>query len=432
MSTKTAARRAASEDSTLRHVPITSLRTSLGALRRGRTAARRRSLLEDLPIRVVAVEDDGYEVVDGFKRLERLRAAGAALVPVLVDAPGSGPELKRRLLEANAPPRTVGPLDEAEVVRSLVEEDKLTIAAAARVLEKRPHWAERRYVLATRLSPRLAARLAHGTVGPTVALALAPFPHDEQDALALAAERAELPAREVLALTAAWRATEDEDERRALLDDPRGRLAPLHARATLTPLGPRARSVVERLDAIEDALRDLVVFELPQGLTDAEQRRLEARLARVHHQLRETARVLGVEDGPVSPMSQEEEPDDGDGRRSGAEGAGGGSGSTRPEAQGDPARGAGGDPQAREGLRGARDREAGRPFEEAREERPRGGEAALGGRAGHRFRRDRGRSRRRRSRRRASSIRTGSGFASSSGTGSRRAAFCGRSGGRTG
>jgi ParB-like chromosome segregation protein Spo0J len=78
-----------------------------------------------LPLRVAAVEDGTYEVLDGFTRLARWTRDGHPHVPVVVeDAPGV--VRKTRLLEANAPRRTLSPMDEARVVRSLAEDDRFT------------------------------------------------------------------------------------------------------------------------------------------------------------------------------------------------------------------------------------------------------------------------------------------------------------------
>ena len=56
----------------VRFVPLARIRTSFVSLRRGRLGLTDPDPLADQPLRVVA-SGDGYEVVDGFKRLERWR-----------------------------------------------------------------------------------------------------------------------------------------------------------------------------------------------------------------------------------------------------------------------------------------------------------------------------------------------------------------------
>jgi len=104
----------------LRVVPIEQLRTSYALLRPG---CPRRSLTREptaLPIRVVPSAPGCFEVLDGFKRLRTSQEQGAAELAVVIEPPSSAAEHKRLLLAANTPARTVTALDEARVVRSLI------------------------------------------------------------------------------------------------------------------------------------------------------------------------------------------------------------------------------------------------------------------------------------------------------------------------
>src|SRR5690348_6357576 len=100
------------------HVPLASLRRSYARLRPGALPPRGRAGAE-LPVRVAPTSDGGYEILDGFKRVERWRAQGHALVPVVIEPGASSTEHKRLLLCSNAPPRTLTAMDEARVVCSL-------------------------------------------------------------------------------------------------------------------------------------------------------------------------------------------------------------------------------------------------------------------------------------------------------------------------
>jgi hypothetical protein len=180
-------------------LPIERLSTSYATLRVGSTRPRRSSDPSEGPLRVAAPDEDGFfEVLDGFKALARWRAAGHTLVPAIVEPAREVVEQKRLLLASNVPPRTLTPLDEGRVVLSLKEVDGLSCKAIARALGRKPKWVEGRFALATRLSPAVSKKVAHGGLGPTVALALTRLASREQDELLPAIELHSLRAQEAL------------------------------------------------------------------------------------------------------------------------------------------------------------------------------------------------------------------------------------------
>ncbi len=154
------------------HIPIGLLRTNLQGLRSAVAQQRSAEPLRELPIRVVAVEDGSFEVVDGFKRLAHWKETGHTLIPAIIESPRTAPELKLLLLRSNAPPRTSTAMDEARVIRSLVEDDGLSLAAVAQLLCRRKPWVARRLALATRLSPSVTRKVDQRTIGPAAALSL--------------------------------------------------------------------------------------------------------------------------------------------------------------------------------------------------------------------------------------------------------------------
>ena len=135
----------------IRFVPVERLGTSLKALRAGKKATPERPIrLNELPLRVVETADGGYEVIDGFKRLERWRASGLLCVPVVLETTVSGLDQKVALLEANRPPRTLTPMDEARVVHAMRHDDGLGPKGIAHVLGRKPSWVTVRLMLADR------------------------------------------------------------------------------------------------------------------------------------------------------------------------------------------------------------------------------------------------------------------------------------------
>ena len=156
---------------TICFLPADRLRTTYAPLRPG-APMRLPDEGAELPIRVVPTEEDTYEVIDGFKRLERWREQGHSLIPAVVEPPSSPEEHKRLLLLTNSPPRTLTALDEARVVCSLMSEEGLSQARIARKLGHKPRWVARRVDIGTRLSATAEEKLAQGTIGPTFAHAL--------------------------------------------------------------------------------------------------------------------------------------------------------------------------------------------------------------------------------------------------------------------
>jgi ParB-like chromosome segregation protein Spo0J len=201
-------------------VPVERVRTSLAVLRC--PIPRPHDDLAELPLRAVAMEDGGYELVDGFKRLERWRARGLRQVPVVVERERSAEELLALLLVANAPRRTVTVMDEARVVQALLARPAVGEATVARVRGRRPWWVRCRRALAEKLVASVQRRVDVGALRPTVAHALTRVPGRDQERLVRSVETAGLSAREALALVECFRALEDEDERAALLRDPAG------------------------------------------------------------------------------------------------------------------------------------------------------------------------------------------------------------------
>ena len=258
-------------------VPIASLRTSYGSLRPGSIAPRAEQGGE-LPLRVAPCPDTGqgvaFELLDGFKRLQRWREQGATVVPVVLEAPAHAVQHKRLMLTVNAPARTTTALDEARVVCSLVDDDELTPTQVGRLLGRKPDWVARRRAIGTRLSPSVQEHVASGAMGPTLAHALTSLPHDEQDALLESIRKHGLGGREAQMLVGAWRAASPADRKQMLR-------APLeHLRSddddARPTLSSRAAQLEAQLHRVRHALADLAAFQIPAELAPPERRRLEA------------------------------------------------------------------------------------------------------------------------------------------------------------
>jgi ParB-like chromosome segregation protein Spo0J len=270
-------------------VSVRTLRTTLSPLRGERTAPEQG--LAELPLRVAATEDGAFEVLDGFKRLARWTSEGRREVPVIVE-PVSGVTTKARLLESNAPARTISAMDEARVVASLMDEDGLSIAAVGKLLGRKQEWVLRRLTLAGKLSSELKTRVDRGRLTLTAALALCDFPRTQQRSLADAIERHGLTTREAQAFLASYRVAPDDATREALARDPKSASSmPLDQGGS--PLSPTAAELERRFDVLERELEELSAMPL-EHFSDAEtrvlgacRRRLAAKILALAHEFQE-------------------------------------------------------------------------------------------------------------------------------------------------
>lgn len=265
---------------------IDEIRTSWSALRMCQTRIKV-SDLGDMPIRVVVV-DGRYEVIDGFKRLERWKQAGVKKVPVLVESCGAG-LAKHLVLEANSPKRTITALDEARVINSLIKDDELTVNAVAKLLNRRKEWVVGRRSL-LRLSYLAQKLLETGRINLMVARLLTSLPVEDQDSVLAAIEKHGLKMRESQLLIQTWRSASSE-EKPGLLADPfftRDQPdSPSHS--------ARLKALEVKLSAIRNALDEFSCLTIPVDLAQAEQRRLQAICASIQNQITLLAKSFTTE-----------------------------------------------------------------------------------------------------------------------------------------
>ena len=122
-------------------VPVDQLRHTLAPLRGEHSDPA--STLGPMPLRVAAAPDGGFEIIDGFKRLMAWQGEGRKEVPAVVE-PVAGVAMKARVLSVNAPRKTAGPMDETRVVASLLDDDKLSLQAIAKLLGRKKTWVQRK------------------------------------------------------------------------------------------------------------------------------------------------------------------------------------------------------------------------------------------------------------------------------------------------
>ncbi len=177
------------------YIPIQQIHTRLTSEYNAERPARKPVMAFDDPVVVIAVED-GYEIVDGLRRIEALLRDGAAEVPAVVqDWSGVTARMMRILL--NGRRKTISWYEEALLVRDLHENEKIPLVRIARQLGRKESWVRRRHEIAVRLSEPLMAFSYSGDLGLMKACAISRLPEQLQMPFFLACTGEHLRAREM-------------------------------------------------------------------------------------------------------------------------------------------------------------------------------------------------------------------------------------------
>lgn len=193
--------------------------------------AMRRSLVAhgQLSPLVVFAAGEGFEIVDGFKRVRAARALGWIAVRAHVASVGT---IEAKLLIAALHDgRGLTELEEGWLVRSLYRDDHLQQPAIAHRLGRHKSWVCRRLMLVEALDPAVQGDVRLGLIAPRAAITVGQLPRGNQHPAAGVVIRRGLTVRQTELLVA------------ELLDLPNdaARAARIAAVADGTPPGARVR-----------------------------------------------------------------------------------------------------------------------------------------------------------------------------------------------
>lgn len=253
------------------HVSVSELKATYSPLRAGNLPLSLSEALNPLPIRVVPTDDGHFEIIDGFKRFAAWQSEGREEIPVIIERSVSVAEQKKLLLSANSPARTLTPLDEGLVIRSLLEEDQMKPAAVAKLLGRKKKWVIQRAVMVKQLSPAAQKKLGSGEIGPTIGKLLTSLKEKEQDELLNCFSEHKLRACDQQIIIQAYRIS-DSSEKKELLASPAEVLSQ-NSRPAFSTL---TNALEKRLKRGLDAIDDLQSFQIPPELSSSESRRLNA------------------------------------------------------------------------------------------------------------------------------------------------------------
>jgi ParB/RepB/Spo0J family partition protein len=122
---------------------------------------------------------DGYEMVDGFKRLRACRSLNQTTLRVKT-MEVSGRVCKAAILQLNQSGRSINEMEEALVLQSLHREDGLTQIEIAVLLGRDKSWVSRRISLIERLSEEVQEDIRLGLIPVITGRDLAKLPRGNQ------------------------------------------------------------------------------------------------------------------------------------------------------------------------------------------------------------------------------------------------------------
>lgn len=253
------------------HISVSELKTTYSPLRAGNLPLSLSEALNSLPIRVVPTDDGHFEIIDGFKRFAAWQSEGREEIPVIMERSVSVAEQKKLLLSANSPARTLTPLDEGLVIRSLLEDDQMKPAAVAKLLGRKKKWVIQRAAMVKQLSAAAQQKLGSGEIGPTIGKLLTSLKEKEQDELLNCFSEHKLRVCDQQIIIQAYRIS-DSSEKKELLASPAEVLSQ-NSRPAFSTL---TNALEKRLKRGLDAIDDLQSFQIPPELSSSESRRLNA------------------------------------------------------------------------------------------------------------------------------------------------------------
>ena len=149
---------------------------------------------------VVCARIEGYQLIDGFKRLRACRRIGKETLKARV-LEATERVCKAAIIQLNRL-RPIRELEEAMVLASLHREDGLTQTEIALLLGRHKSWVSRRIALVEKLSEEVLDAIRLGLLSATVGRELATLPRGNQKDIAASLIKHRLSTRESVKLIA--------------------------------------------------------------------------------------------------------------------------------------------------------------------------------------------------------------------------------------
>lgn len=176
------------------------------------------------PVVVCRALDEGYELLDGFKRLRATRRIGTQQTLTARVLQIGARAAKAAVLQLNWASQSVSDLEEGWVVHALCREDGLTQAEVGELVGRDRSWVSRRLSLVERLCDEVQSQLRLGLITKTVGRELARVPRGTQEPLLETIITHGLSSRQAAQLVALYLESSRQEQAR-LLEAPREVLA---------------------------------------------------------------------------------------------------------------------------------------------------------------------------------------------------------------
>jgi ParB family transcriptional regulator, chromosome partitioning protein len=168
---------------------------------------------------IVRAYEGGYQVIDGFKRVFiAMDLMIEDIVCYLVDVDEQA--AKVLILSYNRTNQSMEALEEAMVLKSMLEGGPLEQRQLARLVDRSPSWVSRRLSLISKLDEAVATEIRMGMITSSHARALMRLPRGNQAELVGVISHFHLSTRLSERLVDTWLEAEDEDEQRVILAHP--------------------------------------------------------------------------------------------------------------------------------------------------------------------------------------------------------------------
>lgn len=177
--------------------------------------------------------EQGFDVIDGLKRLRAARTLGW---DTLNTQTWEGDLTHARLMVWRCnQARGVTELEEGWLVKALYREDGLTQPQIARLVGRHKTWVNRRLMLVEGLTDGVQADIRLGLISATVAREVARLPRGNQDVVAQMVCREGMTTRQTSSLVDALLLHPNEDEQQGILEQAKEGLLPGPRRREKTP-----------------------------------------------------------------------------------------------------------------------------------------------------------------------------------------------------
>jgi ParB-like chromosome segregation protein Spo0J len=166
----------------------------------------------------IVITTDPPSTVDGFKRIQAARSLGMGRLKAI--GIHVGPIQAKAMMYLMNRSGSFSLIEEAILVRELVDGDGLSQTDAAATLEKHKSWVNRRLLMIRRLAPEIIEDIKLQLIPPGSAPALARLQQCDQPEFSTAIQNHRLSTKQVIALVDLWCKATDPAMKRFLLLSP--------------------------------------------------------------------------------------------------------------------------------------------------------------------------------------------------------------------